>query len=156
MTSNQRYADAYNNLGIILEREGEQFAHDGKFDESERKFNDSIALHIQGLKVMGDRASDRNNLSRVYLHRRDLYLKKRPAPARPRPISTAPSRKNKASLDLDHNFLSSWMTKYRYRRSIPEPRGRGHQVSSKDINRSSTLNRLGNDPGSDGIRGKLH
>ena len=57
LMSNQRYADAYNNLGIIL-------AGQGKFDEA-------IACHKAGLGVRDDRASDHNNLCRVYMQKDD-------------------------------------------------------------------------------------
>jgi tetratricopeptide (TPR) repeat protein len=95
VTANPRYADAFNNLGIVL-------AGEGKFDEA-------IASHKAGLAVRNDRASDHNNLSRVYLKRRD------------REVEQGETDKAKADLDnaleqlliaqrCDPNFLPAWLT----------------------------------------------
>ena len=62
LTSNQRYADAFNNLAIVLARQG--------------KFDEAIVCHKAGLSVRDDRASDHNNLCRVYMQKCDLDIKK--------------------------------------------------------------------------------
>ncbi len=53
LMANFRYADAYNNLGIVLAKQG--------------KFAEAVKYHLEGLKVQFDRASDHNNLGRVYM-----------------------------------------------------------------------------------------
>ena len=52
LSANFRYADAYNNLGIVLARQG--------------KLREAVASHIEGLKIQPDRASDHNNLGQAY------------------------------------------------------------------------------------------
>ncbi len=56
--SNPRYADAWNNLGIVLAQQGE--------------FDEAIGAHKTGLAMRGDRAMDRNNLCRAYMQKGDL------------------------------------------------------------------------------------
>ena len=58
LRSNHRYADAYNNLAIILRREG--------------KLDESIANSKAGLGVRFDKASDHNNLCVTYEEKGDL------------------------------------------------------------------------------------
>ena len=62
--SNQRYADAFNNLAIVLARQG--------------KLDEAIACHKAGFRVRNDRASDHNNLCRTYMQKHDLRNKERP------------------------------------------------------------------------------
>ena len=64
---NHRYADAYNNLGIILAEQGSDLLQKGNADEALKKFDDSAKQHLFGLDVRYDRASDHNNLCRVYV-----------------------------------------------------------------------------------------
>ena len=84
LMSNQRYADAFNNLAIILAREG--------------KFDEAIQCHIAGLGSRGDdRASDRNNLCRVYMQKGDL--------------DNAMKQNTIALQQCDPNFLGAWMSR---------------------------------------------
>ncbi len=64
---NQRYADAYNNLGIVLAEQGDELSRQGRYAEALGKFEDAARQHQSGIAVRYDRASDRNNLCRVYL-----------------------------------------------------------------------------------------
>ncbi len=95
VTINRRYADAFNNLGIVLSLEG--------------KFDEAIECHRKGLEIFDRRASDHNNLARVYLKRRDLEVQK------------GETDKAKADLDdaleelliaqrCDLTFLPAWLT----------------------------------------------
>ena len=59
---NSRYADAFNNLGIVLAEQGRDLAKQGRYDEALVKLEDSARQHTEGLKVRFDRASDHNNL----------------------------------------------------------------------------------------------
>jgi tetratricopeptide (TPR) repeat protein len=79
--SNPRYADAFNNLGIVLTRQG--------------KLDDAIASHKAGLRVRNDRASDHNNLCRVYLQKGDLE---------------SAVRENTLARQCDPNSLGAWLT----------------------------------------------
>ena len=79
---NPRYADAFNNLGIVLARQG--------------KLDDAIAAHKTGLSVRNDRASDHNNLCRVYLQKGDL---------------DSAVQENAVSRQCDPSFLGAWLTR---------------------------------------------
>ena len=75
----------------------------------EGKFDEAIVCHREGLKIVDQRASDKTNLSRAYLKRRDLELQQ------------GETDKAKADLDdaleellvaqrCDPNFLPAWLT----------------------------------------------
>jgi len=83
LKSNRRYADAYNNLGIVLARQ--------------RKFDEAILCHKAGLEVRYDRASDHNNLCRVYMQKGDL--------------DNAMEQNTIALQQCDPNFLGAWMSR---------------------------------------------
>ena len=82
LRSNQRYADAFNNLAIVLSRQG--------------KYDEAILSHKAGLAVRDDRASDHNNLCRVYMQKGDL---------------DAALNENSVALRCDPNFLGAWMSR---------------------------------------------
>lgn len=82
LVSNRRYADAYNNLGIVLARQG--------------KFDDAIRSHKAGLEVRYDRASDHSNLCRVHMQKDDL---------------DNAMNQNTIALQCDPNFLGAWMSR---------------------------------------------
>ncbi len=82
MRSNPRYADAYNNLAIVLARQG--------------KYDEAILSHKAGLQVRDDRSSDHNNLCRVYMQKGDL---------------DAALNENSVALRCDPNFLGAWMSR---------------------------------------------
>ena len=82
LRSNNRYADAFNNLGIVLARQG--------------KLDEAIASHKAGLKLRNERASDHNNLCRVYMQKGDLQTH---------------VKENAVSLKCDPNFLGAWMSR---------------------------------------------
>ena len=96
LRSNQRYADAYNNLGIVLARQG--------------KLDESIASHKAGLNVRNDRASDHNNLCRVYMQKYDLDFKKGDIDNAKGDLDNA-SKEISISLKCDPNFLDAWMNR---------------------------------------------
>jgi len=80
--SNPCYADAFNNLGIVLARQG--------------KLDDAISAHKTGLSARNDRASDHNNLCRVYMQKGDL---------------DSAVQENTVSRQCDPNFLGAWLTR---------------------------------------------
>ena len=82
LMSNQRYADAFNNLAIVLARQG--------------KYDEAIYFHKMGLSVRNDRASDHNNLCRVYMQKNDL---------------DNALQENNIALQCDPNFLGAWMSR---------------------------------------------
>jgi tetratricopeptide (TPR) repeat protein len=96
LKSNQRYADAYNNLGIVLARQG--------------KLDDAVASHKAGLAIRNDRASDHNNLCRVYLGKYDLDFKKGDSKNAKVDLDNA-IEENTISLKCDPNFLGSWLSR---------------------------------------------
>jgi tetratricopeptide (TPR) repeat protein len=96
LNCNQRYADAFNNLGIILVREG--------------KFDEAIACHKKGLGVRDDRASDHNNLCRAYIQKHDLEAKKGDLANAKVDLNNALIQ-NTVALQCDRNFLGGWMTR---------------------------------------------
>jgi len=83
LTSNQRYADAFNNLAIVLARQ--------------QKYDEAIFFHKLGLGVRNDRASDHNNLCRVYMQKADL--------------DSAMAENDFALRQCDPNFLGAWMSR---------------------------------------------
>ncbi len=110
LMSNQRYADAYNNLGIILARQGAELAGKGKFPEALKKFDDSIACHKRGLGVRIDRASDHNNLCRVYMQKHDVHVKLGDLESAKDDFDNA-LKENTFSLQCDPNFLGAWFSR---------------------------------------------
>ena len=111
LNSNQRYADAYNNLGIILARQGDEFAGKGQLAEAEKKLDDAIDCHKLGLRVRNDRASDHNNLCRVYMRRHDLYAKTGRADKAKEDLDLA-IQENESSLLCDPNFPGAVLSRY--------------------------------------------
>ena len=95
LRSNGRYADAYNNLGIVL-------AEQGKLDEA-------ILCHLAELKIFDHRASDHNNLSRAYLLRHDFFMQKNEAAKAKDDLDSA-FNQFLLALHCDPNFLAAWMT----------------------------------------------
>ena len=96
LMSNQRYADAYNNLGIILYREG--------------KFDEAIRCHKAGLGVRDDRASDHNNLTRVYMQKGAGEIKKGEIDNAKGDLEDA-MQQNAMALQCDPNFLGAWLSR---------------------------------------------
>ena len=96
LRSNQRYADAFNNLGIVLARQG--------------NFDDAIACHKAGFRVRDDRASDHNNLCRAYLQKHDLEIKKKELDAANADLDNA-LEQNTIALRCDPNFFDAWMSR---------------------------------------------
>ena len=47
---NSRYADAFNNLGIVLAEQGRDLAKQGRYDEALVKLEDSARQHAKGLR----------------------------------------------------------------------------------------------------------
>ena len=95
LMSNQRYADAYNNLGIVL-------AGQGKLEEAEW-------CHLQGLKIFNHRASDHNNLCRVYMKMYDRETKNNDANKAKTDLEKA-LEQNLISEQCDPNFLPAWIS----------------------------------------------
>ena len=108
---NQRYADAYNNNGIILVREGTELLAKGMIPEAEKKFDDAIACHKQGLGVRDDRASDHNNLCRAYMARSDLRFKQGDLKHANADLDNALNETSYALLKCDPNFLGAWINR---------------------------------------------
>ena len=96
LMSNQRYADAFNNLGIILAREG--------------KLDEAVIAHRRGLEVRIDRASDHNNLCRVYMQKYDFDSKQGKSENAKVDLDNA-IQENTFSLQCDPNFLGAWMSR---------------------------------------------
>ena len=95
LMSNMRYADAFNNLAIVLARQD--------------KLDEAIFFHIKGLGVRDDRASDHNNLSRVYLQKYNLDVKNGDLVGAKRDLDSA-VQENTIALRCDPNFLGARMT----------------------------------------------
>ena len=108
---NQRYADAYNNNGIILVREGTELLAKGMIPEAEKKFDDAIACHKQGLGVRDNRASDHNNLCRAYMARSDLRFKQGDLKHANADLDNALNETSYALLKCDPNFLGAWINR---------------------------------------------
>jgi len=83
LMSNGRYHDAFNNLAIILRRQG--------------KLDESIAFSKAGLGVRYDKASDHNNLCVTYMQKDDL--------------ENAMKENTIALEQCDPNFLPAWMSR---------------------------------------------
>jgi superkiller protein 3 len=90
LASNWRYADAYNNLGIVL------------FQQN--KLDESIACHLKGIGVRPDRASDHNNLGRVYAKK---YFDD---PVKNKDDLENAMRENALARQFDPNFPGAWMS----------------------------------------------
>jgi tetratricopeptide (TPR) repeat protein len=82
LRSNYRYADAFNNLGSILRRQG--------------KYREAVESHLNGIKIRPDRASDHNNLSATYLALDEL---------------DNALLQNDLALRCDPNFVGAWLTR---------------------------------------------
>ena len=104
LTSNPRYADAYNNLAIMLARQGADLAGKGDIPGAMLKFDESIFVHKKGLEVRNVRASDHNNLCRVYMQKYDLDTKQGNLSSATA-LSTTPSRRTKS---LCNAIRTSW------------------------------------------------
>jgi protein O-mannosyl-transferase len=96
LVSNQRYADAYNNLAIVLSRQG--------------KYDEAIDMHKRGLSVRIDRASDHNNLCRVYMARADLETKNKESDRANADLESALEENEFALKRCDPNFLGAWLS----------------------------------------------
>jgi protein O-mannosyl-transferase len=106
LSSNQRYADAFNNLAIILYRQG--------------KYDESIECHKAGLNVRIDRASDHNNLCRVYMARADQEAKNGQAERAKADLDSAMDQNNFALTYCDPIFLGAWLSRSEiYTRFVP-------------------------------------
>ena len=113
LRSNPRYADACNNLGIVLARQG--------------KLDEAIAAHKTGLRARNDRASDHNNLCRVYLQKGDL---------------DSASQENTVSLRCDPNFLGAWLTRAELgikRKDVDEAAKCVHRMMAIDVKAPQTI-----------------
>lgn len=97
LMSNQSYADAYNNLGIILMRE--------------HKYDESILVHKMGLAVRLDEASDHNNLCRVYMLRHHLEVEKGELDRAKDDLDNALKENAFALEQCDPNFLGAWASR---------------------------------------------
>jgi tetratricopeptide (TPR) repeat protein len=118
---NQRYADAYNNLGIVLAEQGATLRTEGKYDEALVKFEDAAKQHAYGLNVRYDRASDHNNQSGVLLQigetHKDIADKAQAAgntskaaderKLQDRALAMA-MKEDDISLECDRNFTGAW------------------------------------------------
>ncbi len=96
LRSNQRYADAYNNLAIVLARQG--------------KYDEAILMHKAGLGVRDDRASDHNNLCRVYMQKGDLAIKNGDIDNGNRDLENA-MNENTVAIRCDPNFVGAWLSR---------------------------------------------
>ena len=110
LMSNQRDADAFNNLAIVLARQGAELAARGKLAEALEKYDEAIRCHLAGLHVRDDRASDHNNLCRVYMQKHDIERKIGQGENAERDLSLA-EEQNRISLLCDQNFLGAWMSR---------------------------------------------
>ena len=62
---NDRYADVYNNLGVLYRIQADRLRENGEVDKANEKLKLSLARHISGLNVRQDKASDYNNVSQT-------------------------------------------------------------------------------------------
>jgi protein O-mannosyl-transferase len=105
LRSNRRYADAYNNLGIVLRRQGDVLLRKGKEskdktmeDRGRDMLQEAIASHLKGQEIRNDRASDHNNLCEAYLALDDWDDAK---------------TQNELALTCDPNFVGAWFIRAR-------------------------------------------
>jgi tetratricopeptide (TPR) repeat protein len=103
LRSNFRYADAYNNLGLVLLQQG--------------KVDEAIASHLKGLTVRDDKASDHNNLCSAYLAKEDLDAKNGDTAKAAEDHDNA-LKQSDLALRCDPNFVGAWVVRA--------------QISSKD------------------------
>jgi protein O-mannosyl-transferase len=121
---NQRYADAYNNLGIVLAEQGAELARQGKFAEAIVKLEDSARQHMNGLQVRPDRASDHNNLCRVFLQMTQVHKGAAEKARTAHESSKAEEerklqaealknamRENEVALQCDRNFVGAFLSR---------------------------------------------
>jgi tetratricopeptide (TPR) repeat protein len=94
---NPRYADAFNNLAIVLRWQG--------------KLDEAIATHKAGLELRSDRASDHNNLCRVYIEKYDLDKKNGDLKKAKDDLASALLETDIALKRCDPNFLGAWMSR---------------------------------------------
>jgi tetratricopeptide (TPR) repeat protein len=124
ITVNVRYADAFNNLGIVLAEQGQALKEQKKYDEALVKLDDASRQHSAGLRVRYDRASDHNNLCRVLLTMALVY--KEEAEKAQKEGNTAKAaeanrlaaakldeamKEVQVALDCDRNFIGAYQTK---------------------------------------------
>ncbi len=102
---NQRYADAYNNLGIVLRMQATALRQKAKLEEAVQKVNESILTHKKGLKIRNDKASDHNNLCGAYLEK--YYLDAGVNEKKKSDLDDA-MNENTIALQCDPNFLEAW------------------------------------------------
>ena len=96
LKSNPQYPDAFNNLGIVLARQG--------------KYDEAIKAHKSGLAVRDDRSNDRNNLCRVHMQKGELEIKSGDVEAGNRDLDNA-LKENNLAIRCDPNFLGAWMSR---------------------------------------------
>jgi tetratricopeptide (TPR) repeat protein len=125
ITVNQRYADAFNNLGIVLAEQGAALRAEHKFDEALGKLEDAARQHANGLAVRYDRASDHNNLCGVFLQmgqvHKDIADKAEAAgntskAAAERKLQdralAAALKEDDTALECDRNFTGAWWRRF--------------------------------------------
>jgi protein O-mannosyl-transferase len=138
---NQRYADAYNNLGIVLHEQGQQLRKEGKFDEALAKLKDAAAQHENGLRVRFDRASDHNNLCGVLLEMAGVHGDAAAKAKADGNSAKAAEESRVQSADLnralqecnvalqcDRNFVGAYQTRFEIQREQNDMKGLAESV----------------------------
>jgi tetratricopeptide (TPR) repeat protein len=141
LTSNPRYADADNNLAIMLARQGTDLAGKGDFPGAMLKFDESIFVHKKGLEVRNGRASDHNNLCRVYMQKYDLDTKQGNLSSATGALDNA-LKENEISLQCDPNSLGAWMSRAEIRvkqKNLDEAAKCVHRMAAIDAKAPETL-----------------
>lgn len=131
---NKRYADAFNNLGIVLAEQGRDLERQGRFDEALAKLEESAQQHTNGLGVRPDRASDHNNLCGAYLEMGKVHKAAAEKARQEHNTAKADDEGKLADLSLDQamkeddvalqcdpNFVGAWQSRIAILREQKKP-----------------------------------
>ncbi len=131
---NGRYADAFNNLGIVLAEQGRELHAKGQLDKALAKLEDAARQHLSGLNVRFDRASDHNNLCGVFLEMAKIHKAAAEKAQKDRDSAkaaaesqlqaqalTAAMQQDDVALQCDPNFVGAWQTRIEILREMNKP-----------------------------------
>ena len=114
---NPNYPDAFNNLAIVLTKQG--------------KLDEAIVAHKAGIsRRVSERASDHNNLCRVYMQKGDF---------------DNALAEDSIALKCDRNFLPAWTSRveiYLKQENLAEATKCVQVMIGKDVKSSETINAL--------------